>query len=148
MAKYEKYKQGQYTPIHREKYKGKWPIVFRSSWELKFAIWCDKNPSVIQWGSESAVIRYFDPARNRARNYFVDFVIVVKDKTGKLGKYYVEIKPYHETIEPVRGKKKESTYRMQCMTYITNKAKWKAAEEWAAKHYSKFIVLTEKEIMI
>lgn len=141
------YKQGEFTPTNRAKYRGKWPIIYRSSWELRFDIWCDKNQSVVQWGSESSVVRYVDPVKKNSRNYFIDYVIVVKDKNGKLSKWYVEIKPYCQTIVPVKGHKRDSTYLRECMTFATNSAKWKAAQEWASKKGAQFIVLTENELM-
>ena len=141
------YKQGEFTPIHKEKYKGKWPIIYRSSWELRFNIWCDKNPSIITWGSESAVVRYPNPVKKTISNYFIDYVMTVKDKNGNLTKWYVEIKPYGQTIVPIKGKKKDSTYLRECMTYAINASKWKAANEWAIKKGAKFIILTENELM-
>ena len=52
---------GTYTPIHRNKYKGNKKIVWRSSWELKFMKYCDRNPNVIEWSSEPFAIRYYLP---------------------------------------------------------------------------------------
>ena len=53
-----RYKQGNYTPRHPEKYKGTWPIIYRSSYELLFCKFCDDNTNVIEWSSESIVIPY------------------------------------------------------------------------------------------
>ena len=55
-------------------------------------VFCDNNPSIIEWGSEEVIIPYRAPD-GRVRRYFPDFYIKVKEKTGKLTKYIIEIKP-------------------------------------------------------
>jgi len=143
-----KYKQGKYEPIHPDKYKGKVPIFLRSSWEFKLAHYLDHAPSIIEWASESVAVRYFDPVKNRQRNYFIDFTILVKDKNGNLNKYYCEVKPYKETQKPVKGKKRQATFIKECCTFATNTSKWVAAKKYAKTRGAKFIILTEHELMI
>ena len=71
-----KYHQGKFTPLRPEKYIGDpTNIVMRSSWETKFALWCDKNSSVLSWNSEETVVPYVSPVDNRAHRYFIDFKI-------------------------------------------------------------------------
>ena len=49
------FKKGIYKPVHRNKYAGIHLPEYRSSWELKFFQWCDKNTNVLEWTSESVV---------------------------------------------------------------------------------------------
>lgn len=142
------FKQGIFTPTHPEKYKGKTPIVMRSSWEFAYARWCDINKNVIEWGSESAVVPYFDVAHKKNRHYFIDFTMKIKDVHGVIHKYYIEIKPFAQTVPPTKGpRKKNTTFMNECMTFATNVSKWKAATQFAKSKGAEFKILTEKEIM-
>ena len=74
----------KYIPVFPEKYTGDpTNIIMRSSWETRFASWCDKNPSVVKWSSEETVIPYRCSTDNRIHRYFIDFKITVKDKNNK-----------------------------------------------------------------
>jgi len=145
MKKRSKYCQGKFIPTNSVKYRGKSPCRFRSSWEIKFMIFMDRSPNVLEWGSESAIIRYFDQANQKERSYYIDFSATIKDKDGNLTRWYIEVKPYKQTIKPERGKKKEQTYILESCTYITNICKWQAAAKWAQSKGAKFRVLTEKD---
>lgn len=138
--------QNVYTPMFPQKYKGRYPIISRSSWELQFMKWCDANPNILQWSSESIKIPYLDPIKRKQRRYYPDFWIKVKDKDGNIVKYIVEIKPHKESVPPKpRGKtKKARKYDMKA--YAMNQAKWKAANDYCRKMGMKFKVLTEKEL--
>ena len=57
-----RYKQSQFIPQNQEKIIGDPRILCRSSWELKVADWCDRNPQVLKWGSEIVPISYRDPS--------------------------------------------------------------------------------------
>jgi hypothetical protein len=148
-----KYHQGEYLPKNKDKYKGSFPITFRSSWEFRMMRWLDTNPAIVNWGSESTIVPYADPTRldrNKrptVHRYFIDFYMIVKDKTGKLTKYYIEVKPYTETIPPVKGRKKEMTYMKESVTFVRNMAKWEAAKLHARKMGGTFMILTENEIL-
>jgi len=145
--KHPKFYQGHYNPANKDKYKGKYPITFRSSWEYNLALFCDKNPSIITWAMESAVVQYVDPTRsNTVHNYLIDFTMTVKDKNNNIQKYYVEVKPFKETTQPIKGKKKEQTFLIESLTFARNISKWKAAKIFAEKKGAKFIVLTEKDL--
>ncbi len=118
----------------------------RSSWETKFAIWCDHNPSIIQWVSEEIVIPYICPTDNKAHRYFVDFVIKVKERSGAIKTYLVEIKPDVQTRPPQNPGRVTKRYLMEVMTYGKNEAKWKAATEYARRRGWEFKVLTEYDL--
>jgi hypothetical protein len=109
-------------------------------------IWCDTNPNVIKYASEELVIPYYSPVDQRHRRYFVDFVIMVKTRTGEIKKYAVEIKPKAQCIPPVQKNKKTKRYLTELATYTTNQAKWAAAEEFCSKRGMEFMVLTEQHL--
>lgn len=131
-----------------EKYKGDpTTIIMRSSWETRFATWCDRTSSVIHWKSEETIIPYRSPIDNRLHRYFVDFQIQVRDKDGVLNTYLVEIKPFNQTKPPLFSGRR-TRYLTEAKTYVINQAKWEAAHRWAEDRGWKFIVLTENELGI
>ncbi len=137
----------KYSPINIKKYKGQIPIIIRSSWERMFCQWADMNPNIIEWSSESITIQYFDPVQKKLRRYYPDFLIKTKNKNGKVEKWLIEVKPYHETVPPkITKKKSQKTIMKQEATYITNKAKWSAANNYCNKMNWKFKILTEKQL--
>jgi len=135
-----------YNPMFPQKYKGKYPIVSRSSWELQFMKWCDANPNILQWSSESVKIPYYDPVKQRQRRYYPDFWLKVKCKDGNTVKWVVEVKPYKESVPPKPGKKTNKTRIYEAKTYKTNQAKWRAAVDYCGKMGFKFKILTEREL--
>ncbi len=142
-----KIRQGTYTPKHPEKYKGTYPICWRSSWELKVLIWLDENPNVINYSSESVVVPYFHPIKKRMARYFPDFYASFKDKDGNINRYIIELKPYKETILPTISKgKRQKTKLYEELTYVINQEKWKAAEQFCKMNGLKFKIITEKEL--
>jgi hypothetical protein len=140
-----KFKQGIFKPQHPQKYCGTHPILYRSSYELKYFRWCDHNPAVIKWGSESIIIPYQNPLTGRVSRYFVDSNITVKTKTGELKKFLIEIKPFIQTQPPKPTRNTKSLLRRQA-EYVKNRAKWAAAEEWSKKKGYEFTILTEKHL--
>ena len=51
-----KYANGKYAVKNPEKYMGKRIPTYRSSWEFAFMNFCDNNPAVLNWTSESVKI--------------------------------------------------------------------------------------------
>ena len=146
---YKETYKGRYRPTNAKKYKGDLSeIVYRSSWELKFMKWCDTNDSVLEWGSEITVIPYRSPVDNKIHRYFVDFYIKVKDKSGNIKKYLIEIKPEKLTKPPPIPKKKTKRFIEEVFMYGTNQAKWKQANEYCMDRGWQFLVLTEKDLGI
>ena len=146
MQKNPNYRQGYFKPINPKKYKGTYPIVYRSSLELKVFRWVDHNPNIVSWGSESVIIPYISPVDNKTHRYYVDLVLSLLHE-NKIEKYLVEIKPFAQIIPPTPSKrKKPSTILYESMMYSVNQAKWAAAEEWCKKRGYKFIKITEKHI--
>jgi len=141
--------KGKYQPSYPKKYKGDHTnIVYRSLWERKFMVYCDKNENILEWGSEEVIVPYRSPIDNRYHRYFPDFYIKVKESTGKITKMIVEIKPYKQCIEPKVQKKKTKGYIYEVMEYAKNQAKWSAAKEWCLDRGYEFKVLTENELGI
>jgi len=141
----QKYKQGIYTCTYPEKYRGTFPIYYRSSYELRVCRLLDNNPNIISWGSESVIVPYQNPLTGRVSRYFIDFNVTMRDKEGTLKKFLIEIKPHAQTLPPVQTRNTKSLLRRQG-EYIKNQKKWEAARAFAAKHGSEFVVLTEKHL--
>ena len=133
----------KYIPIFPEKYTGDPSnIIMRSSWETRFASWCDKNPSVLKWNSEETIIPYKCPTDNRIHRYFVDFKITVT--TGKT--YLVEVKPKTQTQPPIYPGKRTQRYLQESLAFMKNQAKWQAANEFAKDRGWEFKIITEHEL--
>ena len=81
-----KFKQGIFNPVNKDKYKGSTPILYRSSYEIKFMRWCDHNPAILTWGSESVIVPYQNPLTQRVSRYFFDFNITLRNKNGEIKK--------------------------------------------------------------
>jgi len=152
--------KGVYKPKNTTKYKGDpTNIVYRSSWELKFMRWCDETSSVIEWSSETIVVPYRSKVdelieKKKKLNYkimhryFVDFYVKLKTKDGTIKRWLVEVKPYSQTIEPVKPDKAKNSrsYTNALLRWWINDAKWKAAREYAADRNMEFRLITEKEL--
>jgi hypothetical protein len=137
----------KFVPVFVEKYTGDpTNIIMRSSWETRFANWCDKNPAVVKWKSEETVVPYRCPTDDRIHRYFVDFQIQVKGKDGSLKTYLVEVKPFKQTQPPEYPGRQTQRYLTESMTYIKNQAKWKAAKNYAADRGWEFKIITEHEL--
>lgn len=143
------YKQGKWFPKNPFKYKGDVNnIIYRSSWEKRFLIWCDLNPSVVEYASEEIVIPYLCETDGQWHRYFVDAYIKIKDKDGNIKTFLVEIKPYKETLPPKFPGKQTKRYLTEVQTFIKNQSKWKAASRFAKQRDAEFVILTEKELGI
>lgn len=141
------YQQGNFQPKNPHKYVGKvGDIYYRSSWEKKFMLWADSNPSVEYWNSEEIVIPYMSPVDERVHRYFTDFAVQIKHRDGVSRKYIVEIKPKAQTLPPKKGKRSTNKYLEELKTYAVNQAKWKQANLFCEKNGMQFMVLTEEHL--
>ena len=104
-----------FKPLHPRKYKGN-PnnIICRSTWERKFCNYCDQSANILEWGSEEFWIPYRAPD-GKPRRYFPDFIIKVKESTGDLKTYVIEVKPLKQTKPP---NKRKRMYRDQRISEI------------------------------
>ena len=142
-------KKSLYKPSFPKKYQGDVRnIVCRSTWERKFCQYCDINESILEWGSEEFWIPYKSPVDNRTHRYFPDFIIKVKESTGQIKTYVIEVKPRKQTKAPRKKKNVTKAYLHECKTYAINQAKWSAANEWCKDRKIDFIIITEKELGI
>lgn len=136
-----------YKPSHPEKYLGNSNnIICRSSWERQFCRYCDVNPNIVKWASEEFSIPYISPVDGRPHRYYPDFLIEVKEKSGKLKKYVIEIKPKKQTLPPVKKKRVTKGFILEAKTYAVNQAKWKAAVNFCKDNLIEFKIITEDEL--
>jgi hypothetical protein len=136
-----KFAKGQYKIDNPEKYVGSRTPLYRSSWELTFMQFCDHNPSVQQWSSESIQIPYKDPLTGKNTVYVPDFLIVYLDKNQKKHAELIEIKPANQTILEKVGKNQYNQAQ-----YVKNMAKWAAASNWCKNQGIKFRIINESDI--
>lgn len=135
--------QGTIPLMECKKYQGSGPIIYRSSWEKKFCLYCERNPEIKWWSSESFSLKYFNIVDNRYHNYFPDFVVNLMDGNTII----VEIKPKAQLQKPEapkrRTEKSMKNYKWLYDTWITNMCKKKAAEEFAQAKGWKYMLVTE-----
>ena len=142
-------KKSIYKPSNPQKYKGNVNnIICRSTWERKFCKWCDLTENIIEWGSEEFFIPYISPVDKRVHRYFPDFIIKVKESTGQIKTYVIEVKPKRQTMEPKKKSRVTKSYIYECKTYAVNQAKWKAATEFCEDRRIEFKIITEEELGI
>lgn len=143
----KKFLQGKFKPTNPEKYKGDSNnIIYRSSWERKFLQYCDTNKNIVEYSSEEIALPYRSPIDQRIHRYFPDFYIKVKESTGQIKKYLIEIKPKKQTIEPQVKTKRTKGYIYEVVEYAKNQAKWKAAKEFCEDRQWVFKILTEDDL--
>ena len=141
--------KGKYYPSFPRKYKGDpTNIIYRSLWERKFMVYCDKNAKILEWGSEEIALPYISPHDSRVHRYFPDFYIKVQENTGKVKRYLIEVKPLKQTVRPKKPKRQTKGYIREAFEYARNQAKWKAGREYCADRMWEFKVITEKELDI
>ena len=141
--------KGKYYPSYPRKYKGDpTNIIYRSLWERKFMVYCDKNQNILEWASEEIAIPYRSPIDNRVHRYFPDFYMKVKEFNGKIKRYVIEVKPAKQTKPPAKPKRQTKGYIREAYEYAKNQAKWKVAREFCADRQWEFKVVTEKELGI
>ena len=140
--------KGKYKPSYPQKYKGDpTNVIYRSLWERKFMVYCDKNENVLEWSSEEIALPYRSPLDNKIHRYFPDFYIKVKEG-NKIQKYLVEIKPKRQVSEPKVPKRKTKGYIYEVKEYVKNQAKWKSAQEFCEDRQWKFKIMTEDDLGI
>ena len=145
------FNQGYFKPKNPEKYIGPTPIIYRSSWERKFCIWCDENDKVLKWSSEPVEIKYWFRKDNKAHRYYPDFYFKQLKQDGNAIEYLVEIKPKSQITKPKPPKKNSrkalESYKFLAEQYVKNMDKYNAAKEYCQNRNWQFIVLTEDTIL-
>ena len=141
--------RGKYYPTHPKKYKGDPSnIIYRSLWERKFMVYCDKNDKILEWGSEEFFIPYRSPLDGKVHRYFPDFYVKVETKQGTIKKWVVEVKPKIQTRPPRTPKRKTKKYITEVRNWAINDAKWINAIEYCKDRNMEFIIITEDELGI
>ena len=144
------FNQGYFKPKYVNKYVGKTPIIYRSSWELKFCKMCDNRDDIVKWASEPVEIKYWSTLDKKERRYYPDFYIKVKKGDGVFEEFIVEIKPSDHLIKPEmpkkRSKKALKSYKFLAEQFVKNRDKYKYAKIWSEKRGYNFVVMTEKSI--
>ena len=140
--------KGKFRPTQPDKYRGNaGEIYYRSSWELQFMNWADKNDKVLWWQSEEKRIPYYDPVQKKRRIYYPDFYLAYKSSDGIIRETLVEVKPQKQVKGPAVNPKRRTKRSLQeVYTYTTHQAKWKAAMEWCEDNGANFQLITEKEL--
>lgn len=144
MARYAK---DEFKPTNPQKYVGKYPIIYRSSWERAVMAKLDVHPDVLAWASEPMNIPYQNPLTGKWTVYVPDFLVVYLDKNGQKFCEMIEVKPLDEVpgyqaISERTGKPKRLSQKDKA-TQAINAAKWQAALAVCAKRGWKFRVATE-----
>ena len=141
--------KGRYNPVNPKKYKGNpQNIIYRSLWERKFMVYCDTNDKVLEWGSEEIIIPYISPWDGKVHRYFPDFYIKVRQSSGNLKKFIIEVKPKKQTRPPKPVERKTKRWINEVRTFGINEAKWKHATKWCKDNDMEFKILTEEELGI
>ena len=141
--------KGRYTPKNPKKYKGDYHnIIYRSLWERKFMVYCDNSDNILEWGSEEIIIPYLSPWDGKIHRYFPDFYIKVKQSSGNIKKFIIEVKPKKQTRPPKPVTRKTRKWLNEIKIYSINEAKWKHATKWCKDNDMEFKILTEEELGI
>lgn len=135
------FSQGAYKPKNPEKYVGQGVPRYRSGWEFSVMLFCDNNPSVQHWASESIKIPYRDPLTGKATVYVPDFFVVYVDRNEVRHTEIWEIKPTKHTVLEKVGKNLYDQAQ-----YVKNMAKWQAARAWAKQNNVEFRVINETDL--
>ena len=136
-----KFAQGRYNLKFPEKYIGRKTPLYRSSWEFAFMKFCDENPNVAKWASESIKIPYLNPLTGKQTVYVPDFFIAYSDKKGKQRAEVIEVKPDNQTTLESAGRNKYKQAQV-----VLNMAKWEAARAYCKSKGLSFRVVTEKDM--
>jgi hypothetical protein len=129
--------QGIYEVINPEKYVGNRRPRYRSGWEMSFMRFCDTNPNVLQWASESIQIPYRHPLTGKITHYVPDFLITYRNKDNTMKAELIEIKPKGQSVITEGQRPRDRA------VVAINMAKWHSATLWCRKQGISFRVITE-----
>ena len=138
---------GYFRPKNPKKYVGDpTNIIYRSSWEARFMHKFDVEDWVVSWSSEEIYVPYLSPIDKRWHRYFPDFIVKVKDNSGGLKTWMVEVKPKKQTVEPQRKKRMTKQYLAEVTTWGVNQSKWKYAKDYCLDRGWEFVIFTEDQL--
>lgn len=136
----KRFSQGVFTPQNPLKYVGIGKIMYRSSWEHRFMVFCDTNVNVLEWASESIRIPYRHPLTGKQTTYVPDFLIRYRDKNNTISTELIEVKPLDQSLL------KEGMNANQRATVAINHAKWAMAKKWCSRQGIKFRIIGKDDI--
>lgn len=156
-----KYKQGLFTPINKDKLlkaNNAGGLYYRSGLEQKFMIYLDKNDNVIRWNSELIKVPYIKNVwdsklcemTKSEHNYYPDFYYELKRSDGSISRVVAEVKPFSETLEPKLAPnptaKQLKNFEYSLKMYSSNLDKWKTCIEYCKMKGFDFIIITEQNL--
>jgi len=101
---------------------------------------CDSNPNVLNWASESIQIPYRNPFTGKQTVYIPDFFIVYEDKNKQKHAELIEIKPRSQTLmEKAKSNNDKAAV-------ILNNHKWAAAKHFCDSRGIIFRIINEQQI--
>jgi hypothetical protein len=106
----------------------------------------DESDWCLSWASEEIVVPYKSPVDGKWHRYFVDFVVKVKDNSGKVKTWMIEVKPKKQTKPPEVPKRKTRKFINEVVTWNINEAKWQAAREYCKDRTWEFVIFTEDQL--
>lgn len=140
-------KPKQFFPKNPNKYKGNPDNIWsRSSWETKLMQYFDLHPDVLWWSSEEISIKYFNPIDKMYHKYFPDFMARIRNTKKEEITYMIEVKPYKQTLQPEKKKRKSKNFLIEMATYTINQSKWRAADIFCQENGIKFKIITEHSL--
>ena len=139
--------KGRYKVINKSKYKGNPSnIIYRSSWERNFMVYCDTTDSILKWSSEEISIPYRSPIDRKVHKYYPDFFVEILNTQKKKQRILIEVKPKKQTQPPKISKTKTARYLKEVKTWGINSAKWEAAVSFCKQKKWQFMILTEDQL--
>ena len=134
---------GRYKPTNTRKYRGDIDkIYYRSSWERRFMVYCDRNDKIIEWGSEEVIIPYRSPIDGKIHRYFPDFW--VEKENGE--QLVIEVKPKQHLVPPAKPTRQTKKYLSEMYTFAINQRKFEVAEEFCNNRGMKFMIMTQDDL--
>ena len=140
--------KGKYRPSNPKKYRGNpSQVIYRSLWERKLMVYCDKNDKVLEWGSEEVIIPYLSPWDNKVHRYFPDFYMKVKQANGRIKRFIIEVKPKYQCKSPPENpKRKTKKWFNDVKNWTIYQAMWKYANDFCLDNGFEFKILTEDQL--
>lgn len=132
--------QGKYVIKNPAKYVGNRQPRYRSSWEWSFMRFCDNDPRILKWASESISIPYRDPFTGKQTIYVPDIFMFYQNKHGQQIAELIEIKPSAQTNLAEAKSMRDKAH------VIINHAKWAAASAYCKRTGIKFRIVTESQL--
>lgn len=138
-----KYTSGDFQKYNPRKYVGTFPIIYRSSYELRFMRQLEFNPLVESWNSENITIPYMMEEILKGKlvlkrhNYHMDFQVFMKNGI----KYLCEVKPL--AYVPLNNAQIRNSPE-----HRKNACKWRAAIHWCKINNHIFKIITETQLKI